>query len=223
MRRGFTFVELLLAISIFSIIAVVVYSAFSMGINAWRKMDGLLEGYQQIRLVTERMAWELRNCVDIENFNPQETEVFDFKGEKEKDRIIFFSIKEDGIRRILYQKKENKDFEDAQNKELEIFSLERLEQDFLAKPLPEDRDAEVVLSLVRDVQFRYLDFSKEKKDGKVQWQDSWGAENEDFKKLPNQVWIRLVVLLPTGRKQDEYQEVVIDRYVDIPSSPRPQI
>ena len=62
-RSGFTFIELLVAMLIFSIIAVSVYLSFNVGIRAWRKGE---EGYkirQGARYLLSSISRDMRNAV----------------------------------------------------------------------------------------------------------------------------------------------------------------
>lgn len=215
MRTGFTLVELLLALAIFAIVALVISSAFGIGINAWRKMDIFLERYQEVRLLLGRISQELRNCVDMdmENFNLPDVLKYDFWGEENK--IIFFSVRGDRIKRIIYEEKE-----DSEAKEdkcgTKLFLLQRREEDFTTNFPDEDRPAEQALDLVKDVEFRFLGLDKVTQ--KPQWFDNW-TDAEDFKKIPLQIHLRFVFYIPTGKK-NVCQDVTLDKYVDIPSVPK---
>ncbi len=63
--RGFTLVELLVSLSIFSIISLAVYSSFAAGIAAWRKAQEFSSVYQTSRLLLNDIARELKNTVKI--------------------------------------------------------------------------------------------------------------------------------------------------------------
>jgi len=208
---GFTLVELLLAIGIFSIIAMAIYSTFSMGVNAWRKMDGLLERYQEVRLLLDRMGVELRNCVDmqIEDFgNPEEK--YDFYGEK--DRLFFLTLKGNGVKWVGYQNRKNDAYEG------EVFKLERRQEDFIPRLPEQDKPGDLALDLVRGVEgvkFKYLKLIKEGNEIKREWQDTWKEDKvSNVPPRPLQVWIRITFMVPTGR-ENEYQDVTVDKYVDI--------
>lgn len=217
MKKGITLTELLLAVSIFAVIAVAIYSTFSMGVNAWRKMDGLLERYQEMRLLLDRAGLELRNCVDMDlkGFEPAGLEKkYDLEGKK--DAIFFFTIKGDGIKRVIYKKEENKEFQGKDDKK--IFLLQRQEENFTTQPYKEASfKGEIVLDLLSDVEFRYL----KRKAGPMgeiteEWTQTWGEKDNEAEELPSQILIRIIFMVPTG-KIDEYQEVAVDKYVDIPS------
>lgn len=60
---GFTLLELLIALSFFTVAFVVVSSVFGTGITAWRRSEGESAFYQEVRLATERIGLELRNSL----------------------------------------------------------------------------------------------------------------------------------------------------------------
>ncbi len=80
-RKGFTFIELLVAISIFSVIAVSIYYAFSTGVFAWRRLSTATESYQKATLALELMGNEIAGYI------PSNT----VKMEGAKDRIAFLA------------------------------------------------------------------------------------------------------------------------------------
>ena len=63
--QGFTLIEILVSLSIFSIIALAVYASFAGGIGAWKKAQEFSSVYQTSRLLLQDMARELKNTVPI--------------------------------------------------------------------------------------------------------------------------------------------------------------
>ncbi len=57
--RGFTLLELLLAISIFAVVVAVLFSSFWVGIGAWEKGEAGIEFQQRMRAVSELMFREI--------------------------------------------------------------------------------------------------------------------------------------------------------------------
>lgn len=87
-KTGFTFIELMLAVSIFAIVAVVIYSTFNTGISAWKKAEVAQNLYQDIRLTLDKMAEDLENAVkysEKENFS---------NFEANQNSISFYSLEE---------------------------------------------------------------------------------------------------------------------------------
>lgn len=61
--NGFTFLELLIAVTIFSISAVAIYSSFNVGIRAWRKAEDSYKVRQEARQALSAMSRELRSAL----------------------------------------------------------------------------------------------------------------------------------------------------------------
>lgn len=60
-KKALTLIELLVALSIFSIVMLSVYSTFHTGILAYRKIDSISSLYQKARITLERIAQDLEN------------------------------------------------------------------------------------------------------------------------------------------------------------------
>ncbi|MBU2540438.1 MAG: prepilin-type N-terminal cleavage/methylation domain-containing protein [Candidatus Omnitrophica bacterium] len=84
-KRGITFVELLIAILIFSIIVTSLYSAFRVGLTAYKRGERFASCYQGIRLALDSIALDLRN-----SYKFSESDVR-FKAEESK--VSFYTLK----------------------------------------------------------------------------------------------------------------------------------
>ncbi|MFA6321274.1 MAG: prepilin-type N-terminal cleavage/methylation domain-containing protein [Candidatus Omnitrophota bacterium] len=60
---GFTFIELIIAVTIFSIIAVSIYSTFNAGIKVWLKTSPMIEANQSLRVFFNTISLDLKNAV----------------------------------------------------------------------------------------------------------------------------------------------------------------
>jgi prepilin-type N-terminal cleavage/methylation domain-containing protein len=60
---GFTFIELIIAVTIFSIIAVSIYSTFSAGIKVWLKTSPMIEENQAMRVFFNSISADLKRAV----------------------------------------------------------------------------------------------------------------------------------------------------------------
>lgn len=61
--KGFTFVELIVAVTIFAIIASSVYAVFGTGLRVWRKMNPVVENNQSARAFFFTIDRDLKNMV----------------------------------------------------------------------------------------------------------------------------------------------------------------
>jgi len=59
-RGGFTFIEVLVVVTLFSIIGVALFQSFSMGLKVWKRASRPNFSYRKAVLTLERMARELR-------------------------------------------------------------------------------------------------------------------------------------------------------------------
>ncbi len=62
-KRGFSLLELLLAVTIFSIIAVVLIASFTAGIRIMRRSEEAMRRHQSLRLAMDEISLDLRNAL----------------------------------------------------------------------------------------------------------------------------------------------------------------
>ena len=90
MRKAFTLIELLIAVSILSVCAGVVFSTFSVGLNTWRRISGYNLKEREVILFLKKIEQELRNSFAFANI----------KFEGEQQRITFPSLVWDEKREV---------------------------------------------------------------------------------------------------------------------------
>ena len=98
-ERGFTLIEILLALSIFSTIALCIYGTFSGGIRLNQKSEQQNEVFREARWTFQGLSLELENMVsyDFTNSYPNKT-AFSGSGEK----ITFISPSDEGLKVVSY-------------------------------------------------------------------------------------------------------------------------
>lgn len=62
-RAGFTFIELIIAVTIFAIIAVSIYSTFHAGLKMWLKTSPMIEANQSLRVFYNTISLDLKNAI----------------------------------------------------------------------------------------------------------------------------------------------------------------
>ena len=67
MKKGFTILEMLLALTIFSIVMISTTSIFSLGIQIWKRTQGRYAIEQKAELAIERMAKDIRCMMNAQN------------------------------------------------------------------------------------------------------------------------------------------------------------
>ena len=101
---GFTLIEMIIAVTIFAIIAASIYATFNAGIRMWLKTSPMIEANQRMRIFFNTLSLDLKNIVTYypkltsatSSFAPSsfssfgDEEPLNFEGEP--DRISFMTI-----------------------------------------------------------------------------------------------------------------------------------
>ncbi len=224
---GFTLIEMLLALSIFSIIALGLYGVFwnAIQINQRSKiMNGI---YREARWSMERMAKDLENMVSY-HFGSGYPNEKSFKSEEEK--IVFVTVGKEGLKVVSYYLEPPESVSihkteigrtTARNEKI-IMRYERKENvDFLVREEhslidylqfePTDSSEKEVLSIhIKNEGLKFLFAYRERSEGQgtIVWNESW---NENY--LP--YGVRVEMTFVTGLKGEE--EAVLTRDVFIPT------
>src|SRR3972149_5589222 len=88
-HASFTFIELLIALSIFAVVAVTLYSTFFAGISVWKRSGDSSGIYQDIRIVFDDMARDLKNMI---YFTKEKESAYAFTGMPQQ--IAFMTLAE---------------------------------------------------------------------------------------------------------------------------------
>ena len=220
-RRAFTLIELLLALSIFSMVALCVYGTFWAGVRINQRSEGESAAYHQARLALDLMSVDLENTVpyDFTNSYPGKTV---FTGEN--DVVTFFlaagkglkviryyldSPPEGSVHKVVVGARHDRNVDtlvDYREQEVRLRNLVREERDFpeyVSGVIAKDHAAEVIATNVREDSLRfsygYL-LSTAGSEGTqaadtYEWRETWTESN-----IPLTVRIEMDFLL-TGPAQ----------------------
>lgn len=183
-KLAFTFIEVLIGLTIFSIIAMSLYSTFFSGTSAWKKSDDLNRLYQEARWSLDTIAKELRNAIILSYKNKYPGFAF-FQGTP--DNISFLVEDEYDIKKVSYFLEAKENGEDNSG-----FSLKR-EQVFLIdslQPTEQEKSKETFSTLVSEggIKFSYP-YMVSATGEDIEWRDKW----QDSNNLPAGVKIELVL------------------------------
>lgn len=224
-RRAFTLIELLLALSIFSMVALCVYGTFWAGVRLNQRSEGESAAYHQVRLAMDLMSVDLENAVpyDFTNSYPGKTA---FTGER--DVVTFLLVTGKGLKVIRYYLDSSREgsvhkvvvgarhdrnvdtLVDYREQEVRLRNLAREEWDFpeyVSGVIAQDHAAEVIATNVREdsLKFSYgyalsAAGSEGNQEGNqaadaYEWREAWTESN-----IPLMVRVEMDFLL-TGPAQ----------------------
>ncbi|MCI0569938.1 MAG: prepilin-type N-terminal cleavage/methylation domain-containing protein [Myxococcaceae bacterium] len=199
--RGFTLMEVMVAVAITALMGTVVAMAFQSGFQAKETIEGDAEHYRQLRTAMNRMAREIGAAFVSDRYDPtrfrdQNDRPTNFIGEQ--DRLTFSSMSN---QRLYTDSKET----DQVVIEYSVKSSpdERNRQDLVrrANPLLEgdmDRGGteDVLFEGIKKVEFAYWDSERK------EWKDEWDTRRTERKDdLPTRVRITFIALDENGKEQ----------------------
>jgi prepilin-type N-terminal cleavage/methylation domain-containing protein len=150
--RGFTFVELLIVVAIFSLLSLAVYTTFSSGIRLWRRIQDTNILQRRVFLGLERISQDLRQALDFSKIG--------FSGKINEVSFPFLSA-ENEILRVTYF--------------LEEKTLYRKQESF--KDIIEEKENPKIKSMVSDIDDLKFSFAYQEEDKKeYTWKDTWDKE-----------------------------------------------
>lgn len=174
---AFTLIELIVAITIFSIVAVAVYSTFNTGLSSYKKTEIFAKLYQQSRSILDMIAQDLRNSFA---YNQTDSQFFGSNSEVSFFSLVDFSTEEyphSEITQIVYR------FQDGVLKKLSLVGSAVFEDESSRLP-QEDFSLEV-----KDLEFQYA-YSIDEMPGYV-CKDNWEVSEETKGDIPLGVKIDL--------------------------------
>lgn len=194
---GFTLIELLIALSIFAVLAVTLYSTFFAGVSVWRRSGDNSGAYQEIRVVFDDIARDLKNMI---YFTKDEESSYVFVGAPQK--VIFMMLGEYATESMKAGRelvKISYFFDDAKGE------LVRAEAGISLGFDIEKAEREVLLGKLEDFKFEYCYNSGDDEEPYL-WQEEW--QDEDGKTPRG---IRITAFLknaPAGEKAAKVSRVI---------------
>ncbi|MDD4955333.1 MAG: type II secretion system protein GspJ [Candidatus Omnitrophica bacterium] len=200
-RKSFTLIELLITASIIAVIILSVYSAFNTGILAYKKIDSAFSGYQEARVVFNRLESDLRNSFvyskqsSLFKAGPQELDFLNvsriYDNDKEYSNLcrIKYELSGTTLKRTAYS------------------GLSALSRDDSIKP-------QDFSSSIKSVDFEYAYIGNgEKKE--ILWQNSWPKIENQAKQLPLAVKVNLVII---SKEEKQQKLLMFTKIISLPQA-----
>jgi general secretion pathway protein J len=200
--RGFTLMEVMVAVSIVALMGTMVAMAFQTGINAKEVVEAEADHYRMLRVAMTRMSREIGSAFvsdryDGRRYRDQNDRPTNFVGEQ--DRLLFTTF---AHQRMYTDAKESDQAVVEYFVETSSERGARSRQDLKRRVNPNvegrmDRggSTDVLFEGVKSVEFAYWDSERK------EWEDEWDTRRTDQKsKLPTRVRITLVAVDETGKE-----------------------
>lgn len=200
--RGFTLIEVMIAVAITALMGAMVAGAFNTGFNAKEVVEAQAERYRMIRTAFTRMTREVGSAYvsdryDAERYRDQNDRPTNFVGER--DRLLFTSF---ANQRMYKDAKESDQMIVEYRVDTSPDPKARGRQDLIrrANPIVQDRmerggTEDVLLEDVKKIEFAYWD--SDKKD----WDDEWDTRRVERKStLPTRVRITVYAVDETEKE-----------------------
>ena len=184
-KKGFTLIELMIAVLLSSLIAASIYFSFYISLNSWRKSQIVAEVYQNARVALSQMSREIRGA-----FLSKDSSYYRFIGENDTLSFISTSSGLEGLCEIGYYIGNDNDID--------------AEPELMRRC---DVTVQLLAKFARQLKFRYF-------NGR-EWQDVWLVNNEEEwqnKKeglLPKAIEIKLAMQHPDQEKEFVFSTTVI--------------
>ncbi|MDP8293070.1 MAG: prepilin-type N-terminal cleavage/methylation domain-containing protein [Candidatus Orphnella occulta] len=166
---AFTLIEILISVTIASLVAVAIYSIFTNGINAWRKGNENKAYARKLRLVSEKMTSEIRNVFEFSMIAFEGKEdffMFPALIPQAEDRSGDMSAEYSQVGRIAYFYDNRKDAFCKEVKALpEVLNEEEI------------GDGEVLIEDVNGLKIGYCYLDNV--SGEYKWKEDWNKEEQD--------------------------------------------
>ena len=211
-ERGFTLLELLLSITILSLVLVMIYGTLSIGSRAWEKGERDISKIQRMRVIMDLLSREIKSAFPYE-VTPSELDVhkkfYAFEGKKDSISFVSAVPLKGGRGRLSWLS-----FWVESDEGLVVVERDALRTDIFKERNSIDENELVVLDpRITRMRFEYykLKSGKEEGEGEGMWEEHWDAEKEGM--LPRAVKVELTFEEEGKGEEDEgeiyYRELVI--------------
>ena len=197
-RRGFTLLELLIAITLSIVILGILFAALRLGYKAQAKGNERNEQSQKIRILSDRIAWLFRGAYPYYRNTIDEEKLF-FDGKPDRAGFVTSSVDIHGLG------PEDR----AGLKWVSIFAdregLKIREKVYFLKDVFDDTGGKVYLldPDVSKIEFAYYDISEGGKEGV--WVSEWNPDDKET--IPAAV--KILMTVEQGGKKTELPELIV--------------
>ncbi len=98
-QSGFTFIEVIVAVSILAIISLVLYSMLNIGLGLWEHLEQTHWSHNDLQLVVNKMGKDLRSTF----YRSSTPERYPFKGNMYQVEFMTYDFETGNVRSVVYE------------------------------------------------------------------------------------------------------------------------
>jgi general secretion pathway protein J len=200
--RGFTLMEVMVAVSITALMGTIVAMAFQTGFRAKEVVEGEAEHYRMVRVALNRMAREVGSAFVSDRYDPKRfrdsnDRPTNFVGER--DRLLFttfahqrlYTDSKESDQAVVEYFLENSTEKGARSRQ----DLKRRVNPNVGERMDRGGTTDVLFEGVKKLEFEYWDSERK------EWESEWDTRrNEQKALLPTRVRITIVALDENGKE-----------------------
>jgi general secretion pathway protein J len=200
--RGFTLMEVMVAVAITALMGTIVAMAFQTGFRAKEVVEGEAEHYRMVRVALNRMAREIGSAFVSDRYDPKRyrdanDRPTNFVGER--DRLLFttfahqrlYTDSKESDQAVVEYFVENSTEKGARGRQ----DLKRRVNPNIGERMDRGGTTDVLFEGVKKLEFEYWDAERK------EWEDEWDTRRNERKSfLPTRVRITVVALDENGRE-----------------------
>jgi general secretion pathway protein J len=200
--RGFTLMEVMVAVAITALMGTIVTMAFQTGFRAKEVIEGEADHYRMVRVALNRMAREIGSAYVSDRYDPKRyrdsnDRPTNFVGER--DRLLFttfahqrlYTDSKESDQAVVEYFVENSTEKGARGRQ----ELKRRVNPNIGERMDRGGTTDVLFEGVKKLEFEYWDSERK------QWDDEWDTRRNERKAfLPTRVRITLVALDENGKE-----------------------
>jgi general secretion pathway protein J len=175
--QGFTLLELILSLTILSVVIVLIFGAFRIGGRAWEKGERGLEHQQRMRVVFDLIKRQIRSACVTKAITSDDGATFYMRGDSAS--LEFFSETPifPGDIGVVYLQFRVFPNEAGEGERLSLFKKEAVFFDE-EKNFPEsEKDFHILIPAAREIRFEYL--AAMEREEEPQWIEQWEGTKEN--------------------------------------------
>lgn len=202
LARGFTLMEVMIAVAITALMGTVVAMAFTSGFHAKEVVEADADHYRMVRTAMDRMAREIGSAYvsdryDAKRFRDQNDRPSNFIGERDKLTFTTFAHQrlytdaKESDQEVVEYFIETSNEKGARGRQ----DLKRRENPNVLDRIDRGGTTDVLFEGIKSIQFEYWDSEKK------EWDDEWDTRRTERKSiLPTRVKVTLIALDENGKE-----------------------